>query len=289
MGKHQKGGSLVGRPRRLSDQEKKLIKYWATDLYKDVAREPLADKIIDELKRLSLKVPTFDTLVSYISEYRNAPDPEDKPWHSGLLKDNPLSPEIVSKIMAIKHLSKLSSLVTVRQVHWIVELSQTIQDIGLLSEFSWYYAMYEKLCYPNPPDTSSLDAALPDMEQFRQTFSRLVLGFDFSEYQRVFQQTSGVELAGMSVCLDGICFIDGNAFGVKQWLVNGEWRKVIVKNMGPQNWVIATYISEKIIAKRRSYPKYIPLKKPSFVILTPAESTEMQHKLIEFGVNPSSP
>jgi hypothetical protein len=38
----------------------------------------------------------------YISEYRNAPDPEDLPWHSVLLKDHPLPPEAVSEIMEIQ-------------------------------------------------------------------------------------------------------------------------------------------------------------------------------------------
>jgi hypothetical protein len=240
--------------------------------------------LITEIEKQGLAAPTHETMKKYISKYRNQPDSsEDLPWHTGLLEDN-YSPEVISKIVAIQHLGKLSSqVVSVRQSRWISKLYLIVEDIESLGEISWYYTMYEKLCYPNAPDMSQLDAALPDKEKFRQTFSRLVLGFDFSAYQKAFRQTSGAELAGFYVDFDGIYFKDGSAFAVKQWLVNGELRKVIVKNMGPQENVIPKFVKEKFINKRRSYPKYIALKKPLALEITPAEWTELQQKLKELA------
>ena len=283
---HHKGASRMGRPKKLDDRVSMLIKNWATidPYYKDMSRDALAEALITELEKQGLAAPTHETMKKYISKYRNQPDSsEDLPWHTGLLKDN-LSPEVISKIGAIQHLGKLSSqVVSVRQSRWISKLYLIVEDIESLGEISWYYTMYEKLCYPNAPDMSPLDAALPDKEKFRQTFSRLVLGFDFSAYQKAFRQTSGAELAGFYVDFDGIYFKDGSAFAVKQWLVNGELRKVIVKNMGPQENVIPKFVKEKFINKRRSYPKYIALKKPLALEITPAEWTELQQKLKELA------
>jgi len=90
-------------------------------------------------------------------------------------------------------------------------------------------------------------------------------------------------LAAVYIVLEVIYLKDGNAFAVKQWLVNGELRKVIVKNMGPQENVIPKFVKEKFINKRRSYPKYIALKKPLALEITPAEWTELQQKLKELA------
>jgi hypothetical protein len=90
-------------------------------------------------------------------------------------------------------------------------------------------------------------------------------------------------LAGFYVDLDGICLKDGSALAVKQWLVNGELRKVIVKNMGLREKVIPKFVEEKFITKHRSYPEYIALKKPLALEITPAEWTEMQQKLKELA------
>ena len=90
-------------------------------------------------------------------------------------------------------------------------------------------------------------------------------------------------MADFYIDLDGIYLKDGNAFAVKQWLVNGELRKVIVKNMGPQENVMPKFVKEKFINKRRTYPEYIALKKPAALEITPAEWTEMQQKLKELA------
>jgi len=126
---------------------------------------------------------------------------------------------------------------------------------------------------------SSLDAALPDKEKFHQTFSRLVLGFDFSAYQKAFRQTSGAELAGMSVDVDGIYLKEGNAFAIAQWSINGELRKVKLKLLGLKEPVIAKFVAEKLISKRGSYPEYILLKERISLELTSAEWTEILHKM----------
>jgi len=283
---HQKGGSRMGRPRTLDPRALMLIKNWATidSLHKDMSRDVLAEALINEIEKQGLAAPSHETTKSYISTYRNEPDSsEDLPWHTGLLKDHPLPPEAVSKIMEVQRLGKLSSKVSISQSRWIANLYIRIKDIELLSEISWHYAMYEKLCYPNPPDMSPLDAVLPDKEKFRQTFSRLVLGFDFSAYQKAFHQTSEAELAGFSVDLDGIYLKDGKAFAVKQWLVKGKLSKVIVKNMGLQENVIPKFVKEKLINKRRTYPEYIAFKKSLVLEITPAEWTAMQKKLKELA------
>jgi hypothetical protein len=92
--------------------------------------------------------------------------------------------------------------------------------------------MYEKLCYPNTPDTSSLDAARPDKEQFQGDFVKLVFGFDFSAYQRIFRKTTGVELGGIRIESDEIYLKDGNAFAIMKPLINGEPIKIISDYLG---------------------------------------------------------
>jgi hypothetical protein len=246
-----------------------------------MSRNALMEALITEIERQGLKAPSDQTTIKYISMYRSEPDSsDDLPWHTGLLKDNPLSPQVISKIVAIQHLGKLSSqVVSVSQSRWISKLSSILEDIETLSEISWYYTIYEKLCYPNTPDMSSLDAALPDKEKFHQTFSRLVLGFDFSAYQKAFRQTSGAELAGMSVDVDGIYLKEGNAFAIAQWSINGELRKVKLKLLGLKEPVIAKFVAEKLISKRGSYPEYILLKERISLELTSAEWTEILHKM----------
>jgi len=98
-----------------------------------MTRDALAEALITEIEKQGLEAPTHETTKSYISKYRNQPDSsEDLPWHTGLLKDNPLPPEVISKIVAIQHLGKLSSqVVSVRQSSWISKLNLIVEDIDL--------------------------------------------------------------------------------------------------------------------------------------------------------------
>jgi len=53
--KHNKGGSRNGRPRALSEETEKLINSWSTEVYPDMDREVLANKLIIEIEKQGAK------------------------------------------------------------------------------------------------------------------------------------------------------------------------------------------------------------------------------------------
>lgn len=105
------------------DKEKEIVRFILENA--DLAREPLAEKMIAEID-WGVKAPEPEVLWKKISKYRNRePNPQDQPWHMGSLDRYPHSAEGVAAIMvAYRFAVQHEGSITIRQAKWIARLCE---------------------------------------------------------------------------------------------------------------------------------------------------------------------
>lgn len=127
---------MVNEPKRAQigvNQETSIAKY--TLDYPDMNRTELAEKIQTEVKWPG-KPPEIEVLERKISSYRRDSDlPQDKPWTLDALRDSPVAPEALRKILEIWLTNQESPYLpplSIREARWIAQLSSMTEDIELL-------------------------------------------------------------------------------------------------------------------------------------------------------------
>jgi len=186
----------------------------------DKDRITLAYELIDEimLKYPDRVPPSVETVKRDISTARNhAPSPLDKPWHMGTLKDYPLPLEAVSSILAALESREMFTRhreVTIRQALWISRLHTVVKHKDDLWKIAWHYAFNERISEVSGTDfnTSEYDRRLPNPKELLEYFTNLTQKVDFATYKKVFEQTSGVEYAGVSFPVDFMVFNEDKVF-----------------------------------------------------------------------------
>lgn len=204
-----------GRPEKLTDELKvEIIKVLqrsprkrAPAIQYDIQlyiEKKLGHKLSPEEKKGLL--PGTSLIGKYVKPIRKPilthtekPDPL---WNIGTLEQFPLSAESIPHILKVQSLDSGLFKVTIQQAKWIARLYKVIQDIDKLREISRHYAMYEKICKLakiDNIDTSKFDRALmTSPKEAIELFEREFGDMDFSDYKKVFEQTTGVELAGVN-------------------------------------------------------------------------------------------
>jgi hypothetical protein len=290
MPKHNKGGSRNGRPRALSEETEKLINSWSTEVYPDMDREVLANKLIIEIEKQGAKAPTVSTLIAYISTYRNLPlKPQDYPWATSTLKDNPIPAETLPYVLKVNQYSGQKALkFSIRQAMWVSRLCHVIRELEDLYEISLAYAVYEKICDSAsvPFDTSEPDKELPDPVKVMQAFEKLLqTPSRFKTTRIAFEHMTGLGLQGVILLTNTICSIGGRVHPV----VSGDQvglptdSPVLLKSLGSIDDILPKLKPD--IKSVQRFPSgnegegYYFLKgKPLAVEVSEAELLEIQEK-----------
>lgn len=257
----------------------------------DRDRGTLADELIDEimLKYPDRVPPAFDTVIKDISKARNhAPSPLDKPWHMGTLKDYPLPPEAIPSILAALESREMFTRhreVTIRQALWISRLHTVVKHKDDLCKIAWHYAFNERISEISRTDlnTSEYDRRLPNSKELLEYFENPTLKADFATYKKAFEQTTGVEYAGVSFPVDFMLFNEEKVFApikIKDKPIYLELpftdSKALLNGLKKENNI-------KSIKKLDNGTTLVVLKKPVSHAFENKEFNEYLHNLIKDG------
>lgn len=184
---------------------KKLISGQAIR-YPEKPREALAAELKDTIERMGEVTPADETLLRMISDARNKiTSPLDNNWQIILKDDIPIPAEAIPYILKVKAKGvMLANHFTIRHALWVSRLYTTIKDVDTLARLAWYYALDEKLCElaGTDFDTTGYDELLLDPPALINKFEKqqhIAAWNNFKDYKRAFEETTGVEMAGIMI------------------------------------------------------------------------------------------
>jgi len=170
----------MSRASYLSDEEKKDIENWTTDIYlknrTDPAKqihEKVNKKCIEKYGR-EISLSTIQPTITKLNHKNRAGElefPIDKPWSLGnsfihYERNIPIYPEAIPRILEIQKTANFP--ITIRRARWISYLSSSIEDDDALKVISFGYAYLElvaDILGSNEFDTSEYDIYLSDKSQ----------------------------------------------------------------------------------------------------------------------------
>jgi hypothetical protein len=290
-------GSVDGRPKALKPEIRNLITNWATEdvRYRDLDRELLADKLIDEIEGRGEIAPTVSTLKAYISTDRNQTRAAvDYPWSMSILRDTrfSLQSEVIPYVVEIqqkqKNIVPLGD-VSIRQAQWISRLCKVVKDIDALSIISWYYALYERVTEKAGTqfDTTKPDNALPDKDKVVEAFQDLLQAASFKVSKPVFDDMATTKLSENKMMeIDTIWLESDSVIAVdKIPCKDNQGRKfhnhLRIKNLGLQSKILPDLVKNGIIKKQKNYHSnvYLKLRKPIMIEIRPDELSKIDNFL----------
>lgn len=131
----------------VKDKEKEIIAFVLAN--PGVAREPLAQKMIDEID-WGGKAPEPEVLWKKISKYRNVePDPQDGPWHLSIQDADPrlaIPNDAIPAVLKVwARRAEKDIGFTIREAKWVARLSGVVPDMAELSRLATVYAVGEQM------------------------------------------------------------------------------------------------------------------------------------------------
>jgi hypothetical protein len=93
-------------------------------------------------------------------------------WNMGTLNNFPIPSEAIAFILRVQNSGGHFGKFTIRQALWVARLYQVIQDVALVNDLSWHYALREKICQlsKTPFDTTHYDCLLRSPDKLKEKF-----------------------------------------------------------------------------------------------------------------------
>lgn len=258
--------------------------------YPTKPRAALAAELQDLIERMGEISPTDETLMRMISEARNKEEsPLDKPWHMATLKDYPLPTEAIPSILAVLESQEMFTRqreVTIRQALWISRIHTVVKPKDDLMKIAWYYAFNERISEVSHTDfnTYEYDRRLSNPKKLLEYFENPNLKADFAVYKKAFEQTTGVEYAGVSFPVDHMFFDEEKVFAP----INIKDKPIYLKLPFTDSKALLNGLKKenniKSINKLDNGITLVVLKKSVSLAFENKEFNEYLHNLIKEGV-----
>lgn len=130
------------------------------------------------LPKLKAEWPSLSSVRGKIKKAKLSganPDSKDKPWSMAALGDYPIPADAMPTVMSIyKRVLAGDRELTIREVQWIARLYRIFDDLDLIWDWAWQYAMSEWVdeISHKPFDTTELDLELVRNPQYAQESRR---------------------------------------------------------------------------------------------------------------------